>query len=79
MVWSQGKCSRLDRALISPEWMSQAQWELKGLGRKSLDHSAIWLIRKSVDWGPKPFKVFNIWLENEEFKGAVKNYWEDNL
>lgn len=75
MVWPSGKCSKLDRALVSTEWIQEARWELIGLYRKFSDHVVIILWKGVKDWRPKPFKVFNHWLEKVEFKAALMNHW----
>ena len=33
---------------------------------------------KSIDWGPKPFKVFDAWLKNKEYQKVVRDYWAAN-
>ncbi|XP_022719637.1 uncharacterized protein LOC111277461 [Durio zibethinus] len=39
------------------------------------DHIPICLGIEAQDWGPKPFKIFNHWLKNEEFHWLVENKW----
>lgn len=52
--------SRLDRFLISEEWLSTwgnlSQW---GLQRSVSDHYAVVLKDKEVNWGPKPFRMLS--------------------
>jgi len=34
---------------------------------------------KVIDWGPKPFKTFDVWQNTEGFKEVVKNSWEQPM
>lgn len=51
------------------------KWFSGGLGRKSSDHIEFLLKANSINWGPKPFRVFNLWLRNEDFLKLVKAEW----
>ena len=52
--------SRLDRALISPEWRDTwAESVQFTLSRNFSDHCPILLKANNVDWGPKPFRILN--------------------
>lgn len=55
----------MDRPLINADWGKIGNWKLQALPRKNLDHRPILLFQHNVDWGPKPFRVFNIWLKEE--------------
>lgn len=35
----------------------------------------MWVKDNNVNWGPKPFKVFNCWYDHPEFLEFVKNEW----
>ncbi|KAK8514773.1 hypothetical protein V6N12_057669 [Hibiscus sabdariffa] len=37
------------------------------------NHNAILLQSEAQEWGPKPFKFFNFWLEKEGFDDLVKD------
>ncbi|XP_068498266.1 uncharacterized protein [Phaseolus vulgaris] len=74
---SNGKAkSRLDRILVSEEWMqvwpSCKQYVQR---REVFDHCA--LVVKSVDkdWGPKPFRTIDAWLVEKGFMEMVKDRW----
>lgn len=71
-----GKCSRLDKAVINSEWAFSANWTLKGLGRRSSDPSALLLSGKDLNWGPKPYKVFNVWLQDDNLKSLMISTWD---
>ncbi|XP_021986017.1 uncharacterized protein LOC110882253 [Helianthus annuus] len=58
------KCSKLDRALVCINFMTK--WpmaSLLALSNEVSDHCPILLTTMSVDFGPKPTRVFNSWLE----------------
>lgn len=71
-----GRCSRLDRVLINHTWRVQEEWSLISKGRKSSDHFAILLSQNNIDWGFKPFKVFNAWLGREDFLKMISDHWD---
>ncbi|GLU18032.1 hypothetical protein SLE2022_343540 [Rubroshorea leprosula] len=68
--------SRIDRFLVSEDWISKwsdmKQW---GLKRTVSNHCPILLKNEKVDWGPKPFKFFNSWLDQPGCKEVIKNMW----
>lgn len=76
MAEEKGRCSRLDRALINHAWRASGDWSLESKGRKNSDHSAIFLSQGSIDWGHKPFKVFNAWLDKEDFLDLIFSHWD---
>ncbi|XP_058725826.1 uncharacterized protein LOC131597131 [Vicia villosa] len=39
------------------------------------DHRPVWVKARYVDWGPKPFRVFNCWYDHPEFVEFVKQEW----
>ncbi|GKU94128.1 hypothetical protein SLEP1_g7656 [Rubroshorea leprosula] len=46
-----------------------------GLNRIVFDHCPILLKQQEVDWGPKPFKFFDTWLEQEGCRELIKETW----
>ncbi|GKV27391.1 hypothetical protein SLEP1_g36564 [Rubroshorea leprosula] len=68
--------SRIDRFLMSEEWILNwsdvKQW---GLSRSVSDHCPILLKNESIDWGPKPFKFFNAWLDQPGCKEIITEVW----
>ncbi|GKV46541.1 hypothetical protein SLEP1_g53515 [Rubroshorea leprosula] len=68
--------SRIDRFLINADWFEKwsdmKQW---GLGRTVSDHCPLVLKNEKIDWGPKPFKFFNVWLEQHECKELIRKAW----
>lgn len=69
-----GSCkSRLDRAMINNRWLSQSPNSSQlGLPRSLSDHCPILLEEKSRDWGPKPFRWINAWINHPGFIEFVK-------
>ncbi|MCI06900.1 transposon TX1 putative 149 kDa protein, partial [Trifolium medium] len=62
--------SRIDRVLASGDWLAlgenPALWVLP---RSISDHCPLVFRFNVVNWGPKPFRFNNHWLENKEFHG----------
>lgn len=71
----EDKCSRLDRILTSKDWYSLGNWTVQALDRVTSDHKPLCLSTNLVDWGPKPFKFFNCWLEEPNFVENLKHSW----
>ncbi|MCI42694.1 hypothetical protein A2U01_0063931, partial [Trifolium medium] len=47
------------------------------LARDVSDHCPIILRYNDVDWGPRPFRFRNYWLENSKFKDMISKVWEE--
>ena len=67
----------MDRFLVSIEF--GANWE--GLGAKALerrwsDHYPIMLSDIVVNFGPKPIKIFVVWLEGSNIENIIREVWE---
>lgn len=73
---TNSKKSRLDRALINVEWNLTGPWVTKGLERRNSDHRPILLSCESSNWGPRPFRIFNCWLENEKLIHTLESEWK---
>lgn len=61
-------CRQLDHFLLSSKWMETwpnlAQYGLK----KSVSNHAVLLLKEVVaNWGAKPFKFVNGWIQEKEF------------
>ncbi|PNX93718.1 cysteine-rich receptor-like protein kinase [Trifolium pratense] len=78
-TWVQpnGRCmSRLDRIMVSSNWLEEwGDTNLWALSRDVSDHCPIILRYSNHDWGPKPFRFNNHWLNNKGFKGIVLSGW----
>ncbi|GKU94766.1 hypothetical protein SLEP1_g8212 [Rubroshorea leprosula] len=80
-TWYQARgnyMSRIDRFLLSEGWLSKwgeaRQW---GLRRSMSDHCPILLKHQTIEWGPKPFRFFDSWLEQEGCSKLIKEVWND--
>ncbi|KAK8510034.1 hypothetical protein V6N12_035357 [Hibiscus sabdariffa] len=59
---------RLDRFIVTADVVSKILNLSQALLTKAIsDHNAILLHSTSQNWGPKPFKFFNSWLEKQGF------------
>ncbi|GAU48536.1 hypothetical protein TSUD_282880 [Trifolium subterraneum] len=68
--------SRLDRFLLSEKFIDSEKVTGQWIGSRDIsDHCPIWLLCSNLNWGPKPFKVNNCWLEHPEFKPFVEKTW----
>lgn len=70
--------SRLDRFLITEEWLSTwrnvSQW---GLKISVSDHCAMVLKIKETNWGPKPFCMLKCLEQMEGYEEFVKKGWSE--
>lgn len=55
--------------------MDKGDWSLQALDRSSSDHKGLCLSAVKNNWGLKPFKIFNCWLENPELKLLLEGLW----
>ncbi|XP_057415016.1 uncharacterized protein LOC130709903 [Lotus japonicus] len=70
--------SRLDRALVSMEWLET--WPncfLQVMSRDISNHCPLILKISTHDWGPKPFRTLNGWLQDPRFKAYVEREWNE--
>ncbi|KAL8554642.1 hypothetical protein ACS0TY_002726 [Phlomoides rotata] len=60
-----GSCkSKSDKFLVNEEWLEK--WPnvtLREGGRILSDHCLIFTEEMKKDWGPKPFRIFNWWMQ----------------
>ncbi|GMI72472.1 hypothetical protein HRI_000916500 [Hibiscus trionum] len=64
---------RLDRFLVSSDFsLNFSNIVQRLLGKALSDHNAIFLFDEAVNWGPKPFKIFNFWFEEVGFEDTVR-------
>ncbi|KAJ9567283.1 hypothetical protein OSB04_003249 [Centaurea solstitialis] len=71
------KFSKLDRFLVSSSFGDR--WKhlsARTLERKWSDHTPILLRDKLDDYGPIPFKFYDIWLKEDSVANLVKEVWE---
>ncbi|GKV31918.1 hypothetical protein SLEP1_g40572 [Rubroshorea leprosula] len=74
------KDAGIDRFLLSEEWLMKwtdvKQWDLN---RSISDHCPILLKEEKINWGPKPFKFFDAWLEQSGCKETIRNVWNSTV
>lgn len=44
---------------------------MKATGRKKSDHNGLMMQLENLNWGPKPFRVFNCWLEENSLRDSL--------
>ncbi|XP_028069647.1 uncharacterized protein LOC114272174 [Camellia sinensis] len=71
------KWSKIDRFLLSPEWLERFKLKLWGLPRLIYDHCPLALLEDDRDWGPKPFKFTNAWLLHPNFVSFLVKVWQE--
>ncbi|XP_058756407.1 uncharacterized protein LOC131629638 [Vicia villosa] len=69
--------SRLDRFLISDGIIQWWKIVAQCSGSRDIsDHRPVLIKTSNLDWGPKPFKVFNTWFQHKDFICFVKSAWD---
>ncbi|XP_071728752.1 uncharacterized protein [Rutidosis leptorrhynchoides] len=70
------KFSKLDRFLVLEKlcglWVNIS---VVAMERSSSDHCPIMLKDEEKNFGPKPFRIFDVWLEDEEIVKVIKDVW----
>ncbi|XP_058745932.1 uncharacterized protein LOC131618791 [Vicia villosa] len=78
-TWSRGGAralSRIDRFLLSDGFVRLISAESQQIGLKDIsDHNPVWLRCKKTNWGPKPFRTLNCWLDHPELVSFVAAEW----
>ncbi|XP_071700174.1 uncharacterized protein [Rutidosis leptorrhynchoides] len=70
------KFSKLDQFLVSENFLeSWGDISVITLDRRTSDHCPLILRDKNNDFGPKPFRMFDIWLECEEVEKIIVDSW----
>lgn len=60
------KKTKLDRILVNVTCLQVWEWKVQALNRMNSDHKPLLLCQNPLNWGPKPFKVFDWWLRDEK-------------
>lgn len=68
------KKSRLDRILLNSAWMDKGDWSSQAIDRSTSDHKGLLLSVVRNNWGPKPFKIYNCWLDDHELNILLKGF-----
>lgn len=68
--------NRIDRVFVSEGWsLAWGIGALWVLPRDVSDHCPLVLKGMVGEWGPKPFRFNNFWIENRKFKRVVEEAW----
>ncbi|GJX67804.1 hypothetical protein Tco_0303531 [Tanacetum coccineum] len=73
------KFSKLDRFLLNEEFVKlwgNTSVVAVALDRKLSNHCPIVLKDVDLDFGPKPFRAFDIWLEERDIRNVVEEAWK---
>ncbi|KAJ0788215.1 putative RNA-directed DNA polymerase [Helianthus annuus] len=68
------KLSKIDRVLVCSDFF--ASWPdacLRALPKLFSDHCPIVLVSKDCNYGPKPFKVFDSWINRDGFQETIRS------
>lgn len=69
--------SRLDCLLQSKDLINLLKISSQWVGARELsDHSPKVLRGEILNWGAKPFKLFNFWMDHNDFKKLISECWE---
>ncbi|XP_071731689.1 uncharacterized protein [Rutidosis leptorrhynchoides] len=74
------KFSKLDRFIVNDNFINL--WKdlsVNPLDRRVSDHCPIILKDKFIDYGPKPFKIFNEWFNKDGVADIVNNTWAKSV
>ncbi|XP_071730411.1 uncharacterized protein [Rutidosis leptorrhynchoides] len=74
------KFSKLDRFLANEEFLfSWGDVTAIALDRNTSDHCPIIIRDNNNDFGPKPFKIFDTWLESKEVEKIIVDAWNSQV
>ncbi|MCH79404.1 LINE-1 reverse transcriptase like [Trifolium medium] len=59
-------------------WFHPNGRSMSRIDRDISDHCPLILKRHGYDWGPKPFRFNNHWIEHKNYKKIVKEAWENH-
>lgn len=68
--------SRLDRFLLSQQWLDRFKLVQQGIHRPISDHCPVVLFDDGRDWGPRLFRFMDAWLSNQRCMEIAKETWE---
>ncbi|XP_025608182.1 uncharacterized protein [Arachis hypogaea] len=76
-TWFRGcSCSRIDRVLVSLEWLEEyPEAHLRGGPRGLSDHCPLIVEGRKLRGGPRPFRSLDSWFTHEGFRRMVKEEW----
>lgn len=57
-------------------WVETGDWVTIAQSRRNSDHKPMILQCSKLRWGPKPFKFFNVWLEDKSLLQLLSSKWD---
>ncbi|XP_016199495.1 uncharacterized protein LOC107640492 [Arachis ipaensis] len=78
-TWFRGRsCSRIDRVLLSLEWVEEfPEICLRGGPRGLFDHCPMIVKDTRLRCGPRPFRSLDSWFTHEGFLKLIKEEWRE--
>ncbi|KAL7222099.1 hypothetical protein ACSBR1_023919 [Camellia fascicularis] len=73
------KWSKIDRFLLSPEWLLMFKFKVWGFPRRVSGHCLVVLMKDTRDWGPRSFRFINAWVLHPQFISIVMKAWEETV
>lgn len=75
-IGSQSKRSRIDRVIINQRIIFVGKWVASATPRKNSNRRGFFFHQEVFVWGPKPLRIFNIWLKDRFLMDLVKEKLE---
>lgn len=72
------KKRKLVRVILNETWSHMGNWFSQAYPRRNSDHKPLCLKLSKLDGGPKPFKFFNVWLEDRCFVQQLGQVWTNS-
>ncbi|XP_074336502.1 uncharacterized protein LOC141673654 [Apium graveolens] len=69
-----GRCSKLDRFLVTDNWYAADNWEVLALNKMVSDHRPLLLYVNKSTKEPVPFRAFNWWLSDENARVEMEKF-----
>ena len=71
--------SKLDRGLCCQSWLRKfPNLNMIGLNRSISNHNPLLLTLEALNnWGPKPFRCYDAWFLNPQFKRFLVREWQN--
>lgn len=76
-TWFRGESkSKIDRLFVHPEWLRIfPDLKVSILGRSVSDHTPLLVHSQNINWGPRPFRFQDCWLQHKGCLEIVKKAW----
>lgn len=76
-TWFRGNSkSKLDRVFVQPEWITTyPSLKLTLLNRSVSDHCPLLISSQCQNWGPRPFRFIDAWLQHKGCLPVIRKAW----